>query len=211
MIHLSVSNFLIDVMNILDLLGATTSLSATLLFVSVNRIAWLITIIATLLNGWLYWQQGIYADMALEFAYFASALYGWISWKASDLSQSSEIKTISSKQEWLTLLGYLSISYCVLWGFLSSYTHTTVATLDAATTSLSLMAQWLMCRKVITTWILWFITDAIYAYLYYIKSLPFHVVLVLIYLGLALTGYFRWRQRLTNTPPYSSPQFKNSV
>lgn len=198
--------FLVSTMLLLDLFGAIASLSATILFISVNRLAWLITAVATLLNGWLYWQQGIYADMTLEVAYFASAIYGWISWRKSKYGIITEIKTMSSLQEWLILLGTLSFIYCLLWFFLSTYTNTNVAALDAATTALSLVAQWLMCRKVILTWVLWFITDTIYVYLYYIKELPFHALLVLIYLGLALIGYFSWRQRLVSGYIDAAPQ-----
>ena len=196
-------------MSLLDLLGAIASLSATLLFISVNRLAWIITILATLLNGWLYWQNGIYADMSLEFAYFASAIYGMTCWKKSEYGDVTEIKTLSSLHEWLTLLGSSCVIYCVIWGFLNTYTDTNVAALDATTTTLSLMAQWLMCRKVITTWVLWFVTDLIYAYLYYIKGLPIHVLLVCIYLVLALVGYFNWRRRLVNGFFDSAPQTRS--
>ena len=181
-------------MNLLDLLGAIASLSSTLLFISVNRLAWVITILATLLNGYLYFQKGIYAEMTLEVAYFASAFYGWFAWKMPKKQNHSEITTLSSILQWLTLIVSWSVLYSLLWYVLSHYTNTSVASLDATTTALSLMAQWLMCRKVIVTWALWFITDLIYVYLYFIKALPFHASLALIYTGLAITGYLRWRK-----------------
>ena len=90
-------------------------------------------------------------------------------------------------------LVFITIHY-----LLSTLTHSTVAILDAATTSLSLVAQWLMCHKIIATWILWFITDALYATMYLSKSLPFHSILMIVYTGMAITGYLVWARQYKN-------------
>ena len=178
----------------LDLFGAMTSLSATLLFITVNRNAWLITLVATLLNGYLYAQKGIYADMLLEVAFFASAFYGWFNWRNTATHKPVEITNLSSPRHWLTLLSTLVLLYSFLTWFLSTYTHSNVASLDAITSTLCLIAQWLTCRKIIISWILWLLTDLIYAYLYYIKDLPFHSSLAIFYTILAVVGYLNWQK-----------------
>mgnify|MGYP000713545896 CR=1 FL=1 len=66
--------------------------------------------------------------------------------------------------------------------------------LDATTTVLSLIAQWMVCKKIIENWILWFVVDAIYVFLYFYKDIPAHGVLLIIYLGLAVAGFIRWRK-----------------
>nr|WP_081726626.1 nicotinamide mononucleotide transporter [Legionella oakridgensis] len=53
-----------------DLIGAIASLLSTYYFIRQNNKAWAIALLATALNGWLYWQTGIYADMCLESFYF---------------------------------------------------------------------------------------------------------------------------------------------
>jgi nicotinamide mononucleotide transporter len=90
---------------------------------------------------------------------------------------------------------------------LETFTHSTVALLDAATTSLSLVAQWLMCHKIIITWVLWFITDVLYAAMYLSKNLPFHSILMIIYTGMAIAGYLVWARRykkISSAPPSNS-------
>lgn len=181
----------------LDLLGTIASLLSTYLFIRLHKAAWLVSLVAILINGWLYWQKGIYADMVLEMLYFLSICYGWLQWQKPRPENSSDVKTLTFSQ-WCfipLLVGSLFLAIVYL---LHRYTATTVANLDALTTSLSLVAQWLMCHKFIATWMLWLITDTIYAYLYLIKQLPFHTLLMMTYTGMALAGYWVWRRQLNN-------------
>lgn len=185
-----------------DIIGALTSLFSTYFFIRMSNKAWPIGMLATAVNGWLYWDKGIYADMLLEVFYFLSMCYGWYLWRKPQTSAhkapSSALNRLSSGQGFimpvLLLMGFALIYY-----LLRYYTNSNVAFMDAATTSLSLTAQWLMCHKMIMTWVLWFVTDAIYALMYFGKELPFHAILMLVYTALAVSGYWVWMKRNTNT------------
>ncbi|KTD31856.1 Nicotinamide riboside transporter PnuC [Legionella moravica] len=181
-----------------DLVGALTSLLSTYFFIRLNNKAWPIGILATILNGWLYWHKGIYADMMLEMGYFLSMCYGWSIWyKQSLIKDNSTQKPLGTltMTQWLWLMLTLVAVFLFIFYILHNLTHSTVAILDAATTSLSLVAQWLMCHKIIATWVLWFITDALFAVMYLNKNLPFHCVLMLIYTGMAIAGYLVWARK----------------
>ncbi|WP_131780941.1 nicotinamide riboside transporter PnuC [Legionella gresilensis] len=175
----------------LDIFGALTSFLATFYFIRLNSSAWLISLVAISLNSWLYWQKGIYADMVLELFYFITTCYGWFNWRRTQKNISQSILSLNLKQ-WLLLLIainglFLTINFALIY-----FTNSDVATLDALTTSLSLVGQWLMCHKFIATWLIWFITDAIYAYLYWQKQIPFHALLMTVYTIMALYGYYSW-------------------
>lgn len=174
-----------------DITGALLSLLSTYYFIRLNNKAWMIGIIATGVNGWLYWQKGIYADMVLEFFYFLSMIYGLYRWREVKDNRLITLQTLT-KNQWSWLCLVLCLIFVSIYCLLSTLTHSSVAIMDAATTSLSLMAQWLMCHKIIATWVLWFITDVIYAIMYLNKGLPVHSALMLIYTGMAVTGYFLW-------------------
>ncbi|BCA95908.1 nicotinamide mononucleotide transporter [Legionella antarctica] len=189
-----------------DLFGASVSLISTYYFIRLNSKAWPVGMIATVINSWLYWHKGIYADMLLEFFYFLSMVYGWYKW------QKKLPRCITSAQsslgylrplQWILLCVLFVMLYISIYFLLATFTHSTVALLDAATTSLSLVAQWLMCHKIIITWILWFITDALYAVMYLSKSLPFHSILMIIYTFMAIAGYLVWERRYKTILPAS--------
>jgi nicotinamide mononucleotide transporter len=171
-----------------------------------NSKAWPIGIIAILLNGWLYWHKGIYADMVLEGIYFFSMGYGWYRWRGGVKNQKAEpllLNQLSSTQ-WALLTLILCVVFVGIYTSLTLFTHSNVPLLDAVTTSLSLLAQWLMCHKIIVTWILWFITDALYALMYLNKNLPFHCGLMILYTGMAVSGYVMWVRTAQNKSMKSS-------
>ncbi|WP_133129770.1 nicotinamide riboside transporter PnuC [Legionella yabuuchiae] len=179
---------------IYDLTGAIVSLIATYFFIQQNKKAWSISLIATLFNAWLYFTHGIYADMALECFYFASAAYGWYCWSLSEVNAKSATKAIIrlSLRSWVYLLIGTGTGFALILLLLINVTNSTIPGLDAFTTSMSLAAQLLMCHKVLSTWIFWLVTDAIYAVLYWHKQLPFHTVLMMLYMAMAIVGYKTW-------------------
>ena len=178
-----------------DIIGALCSLLSTYLFIRLNTKAWIVGILATCLNGWLYWSKGIYADMTLEFCYFLSMGYGWYRWRHTGFNNRAGKITLLDQftiKHWFLLTLSLAFVFAFIYYMLHTYTNSSVAVLDATTTSISLVAQWLMCHKIILTWILWLITDALYAFLYFSKGLPFHCILMMVYTLMAITGFILW-------------------
>ncbi len=202
-----------------DLLGASVSLISTYYFIRLNSKAWPVGMIATVLNSWLYWHKGIYADMVLEFFYFLSMVYGWYQWKKMPTDSTTHQTSLGYLKplQWISLGLLLAMIFLSIRYLLETFTHSTVALLDATTTSLSLVAQWLMCHKIIITWILWFITDALYAAMYLSKNLPFHSILMIIYTGMAIAGYLVWEKRYKKTlsaspnTPELNPRLKDQT
>lgn len=177
-----------------DLIGALCSLLSTYYFIRMDNKAWGIGMIATCLNGGLYWYNGIYADMALESFYFFTMAYGWNQWRSHEKTNYNHaIKRLTNAHA-LILLIVFCIGFKLIYSILIYFTNSSIPTLDAFTTTLSLIAQWLMCHKIMMTWILWFITDAVYAWMYLTKVIPFHALLMIIYMGMAVTGYLFWKR-----------------
>ena len=174
----------------LDLLGTSASLLSTWFFIRLNRKAWLMSVIAISLNSVLYWQKGIYADVFLQFIYLGTTVYGWFKWQSNKNSPLKVLKL--TLKQWLLLCLAICGLFAIIWKILTSFTESDIAIPDALTAALSLTAQWLMCKKIIATWILWFFTDIIYACLYLQKQIPFHALLMLMYTGMAVMGYYTW-------------------
>ena len=172
--------------------GAVFSLLSTLFYVRADKRAWPLGVVATSLNSILYGLTGIYGDMALEGIYFISMFYGWYQWdRGSKNDDALPVSHITWRM--VVVLSMIAvIGIFVVVSLLKHYTNSQVPYFDATTTVLSLIAQWLICKKIIETWILWFFVDAMYVGLYSYKGIPAHSVLLVIYLGLAVVGYVRW-------------------
>lgn len=178
-------------MNWLDFTGACLSLTSTYYFTQAKRLAWLVGLFAIILNTILYWNKGIYGHMLLEATYFISMIYGWFNWS----SHSQSTRGIRSLRlgEGLFYGAISCAAFVSLSQYLIAYTDSTIPYWDAISTVLSLLAQWLLCLKILQCWIIWFVVDAIIAGLQFYKGIPFHSALHWIYLGMAIWGYWRWR------------------
>lgn len=180
----------------LDILGSLFSLLTTFFLVRANPYAWPLGMVATLCNSTLFALSGIYGDMALEFFYFLLTIYGWVMWRQNKPSSQPRAISHLNWQHACHLLMIAVITIPLFASYLKSYLHSDIAYLDATSTILSLLAQWLMCRKVIETWVLWFFIDGLNIWLYTMKGLPFHATLMVIYFGMAISGYWYWQRQL---------------
>lgn len=178
----------------MDVLGALLSLLATYYFVSQHAKAWFFSFGAIAINSWLYWRAGIYADVALELFYFITTIYGWYRWRALSYPKPFAITCLPTYITTLILPVAMLLLFSLIY-YLLIKVQSTIAGLDALTTTLSLVAQWLMCQQLIVTWICWGIVDVLYALVYWQKQLPFHVLLMLVYLVMAVWGYVSWARK----------------
>ena len=84
------------------------------------------------------------------------------------------------------------------WIALSTYTSTlpgvSLPYLDAGLTATSLVAQWMMTRKILENWVLWIIADIVYVPMFIYKGLYVTAGLYTVFLVLAVMGFANWRR-----------------
>jgi len=72
------------------------------------------------------------------------------------------------------------------------WAHDSAPFLDALTTSLSLVAQWLLNGKWIESWYFWIAADCIYVPLYFGRGLNLTAVVYMLFLALCVAGWRAW-------------------
>jgi nicotinamide mononucleotide transporter len=137
---------------------------------------------------------GLYSDMGLQVVYLVLSMYGWYEWLYGGTNRSQLTVSRASAREWL-----ISIPIAlVFWLGLARYTATlpgvALPYLDAGLTTISLVAQWMMTRKILENWVLWIIADIAYVPMYLAKGLPVTAALYALFLVLAVIGLRSWWQ-----------------
>lgn len=181
-------------MNWLDPIGASLSLLCTYYFTSARRFAWGLELLAITINAILYWQTALFGAVLKDGIYLVSILYGWYQWSIVGAQGSFRTIRYLTLKELLNFSTIAAIGIFILFQCLSHWTQSDVPLWDAVNTVLSLLAQYLLCIKVIECWILWFIVDISIALLQLYKQIPFHSAVHWLYLGLAVVGFIRWRK-----------------
>ncbi len=181
---------------LLDPLGSIFSSISTVLYVLAHWLAWPASLVAILINGYLYYSTGLYADMTKETIYLALTLYGWYEWlRGGKNHQPMPIGHITWREIiWLVVIFF--VGTVVAFELLLHFTSSKVPLWDASTTVLSLIAEWMVCRKYIENWILWGVVDALYIGLYFHKGLPAHGLEMSAYVIVAVIGYCWWWRKM---------------
>ncbi len=68
--------------------------------------------------------------------------------------------------------------------------------LDALLTTTSLVAQWMMTRKILENWALWIAVDVVYVPMFISQHLYATALLYAAFLVLAVMGFVEWRRSL---------------
>lgn len=181
-----------------------TLLGTTYVFLSIkqNILTWLMGFLTSVLYIYVFFHAKFYADMALQGYYVWISIYGWWLWSKGKtaITGHSVLPVSQLKPKLALLLGVISI---VLWAgiyfILKNYTDSPVPFGDAFTTALSIVATWMLARKIIEHWLIWVVVDFISLMLYLYKGLYPTSVLFFIYTGAAIWGYFEWKKEITLT------------
>jgi nicotinamide mononucleotide transporter len=146
-------------------------------------------------------RTGLYADTGLQGAYFVLSLYGWWCWwrgAARTTGHDAARAPLPVARTPARLAFLLGVVGGGTWLLLATGTSrlpgAALPWLDAALVAASLVAQWMMTRKLLENWLLWIAVDVIYVGLFINRQLPLTAVLYAVFLGLATHGYIVWRR-----------------
>ncbi|HEY9227816.1 MAG TPA: nicotinamide riboside transporter PnuC [Gemmatimonadaceae bacterium] len=148
----------------------------------------------------LFFEQGLYSDMGLQVVYFGLSLYGWYEWLYGGKDRSPLAVSTLPTQRWPAVAA-VGVAMWLAFGTITSrLPGAAVPYLDAALVSGSLIAQWMMTRKLLENWTLWIILDVVYVALFISRGLYLTAVNYAVYLVLAAAGYLAWKRSLTLAP-----------
>lgn len=184
--------------NYTELLGAILGILYVFLSIRQNIYTWPTGILTSLLYIFVFFRSGIYAAMSLQVYYVIISIYGWYYWlkgKNNKIESKVPVKHVN-KQLWFKIGLIFLIIYTIIFFILSKYSDSNVPVLDSITTSLSIIATWMLARKYLENWIIWIIADILSAGLYFLKNLWPTIILFVVYTVMAFAGYFEWKKDL---------------
>lgn len=184
-----------QLMTSLELLAVLLALAYVLLAMKQSLWCWPAALLSTLLYVHIMWNSALLSDALLQVYYAGMAIYGW--WRWQQLRQpNNQHKGIVCEWPWLRHVVLISCTFIAGLGLgylMANYTHADFAYLDAQTTCFSIVATFLVARKLVSNWLYWVVIDAVSIYVYAHKHLYFTTVLFILYTLIAVVGYFAWR------------------
>ncbi len=139
----------------------------------------------------LFVTARLYGDMLLQVVYIGLALHGWYQWLYGGANKSTLHVGRTRVVEWLALSGIGIVATAALTFYLASISDS-APFLDALTTVMSLIAQYMLNKKRVENWLVWIGADVIYIGLYASKGLCLTSVLYVVFIVLCIAGLRSW-------------------
>ncbi len=95
------------------------------------------------------------------------------------------------------ILGVVFIAlYGTMWIVLDRFTDSPVPGFDSFITSLSIVATWMLARKIYEHWFLWIVVNFSASILFFTRGLYPTVILYIVYCVMSFVGLIEWRKSL---------------
>jgi nicotinamide mononucleotide transporter len=162
-----------------------------------NIWSWPTAIVNVGLYALLFRREKLYADMGLQVIYLVLSVYGWYEWLHGGENR-SELHVSRLTRKLTAVLVAIGIAGSITLGvFLRGATDAALPYLDATLSVFSLLAQWMMTRKILENWALWILLDIVYVGMFlFLKHLYFTAFQYAVFLALAGSGHVQWLRSL---------------
>lgn len=184
-------------MNYIEIVAVLFTAISVWLAYKRNMWTWPLGLIGTIGYGVFFLSTSSAANAALQIYYVIQCLYGWYYWNTT--KEQNEVIPRTSNLK--TALCY-SATVCVLYLviillniFVLKMPNDSNTDMDAMTTAISIVASFMLSRKLVDSWILWIVVDALYVYMFILQHSYFSAIL---YAGLFIVcwfAYFEWAHK----------------
>lgn len=178
----------------LEIFGVIFGVAGVYLTVRENVWCWPVLLIDIILYMIIFYRAGIIANTALQGFFFIISVYGWYHWIHGG-KDDTELKVSRISVRLSVVLILIAIAAgLALAQILKARLESEVPYLDASTTVVSIIAQWMMARKYLESWIVWIAVDAVYVGFFIYIGLFLTAGLYTVFLALALSGFIAWEK-----------------
>ena len=186
--------------NWVSITGAIIGLVFLYLEYKANVWMWAASIVMAAFYIYIFYKTGLYASMGIYIYFFLASVYGWIVWimRNRDKDSGAEIITHVGKRFIIPIiLGVIIISlliYLILIQFSHNPSFVTIG--DAVTTSLNIVALWMISRKWAEQWLLVIPANAVSGILLFVQQDIMSGILFFIFFIVSIFGYINWRKMI---------------
>jgi nicotinamide mononucleotide transporter len=195
--------------NYIEVFGAITGI--VYVFLEIRQTIWLwpIGIVTSAVYIWIFFTGKLYADMSLQVYYLIISCLGWYWWAQGTGHRAQSKQNNENEEENMTLqvtrlklrtglvlIIVFVLLYAVMWLVLSNFTDSPVPGWDSFITSLSIVATWMLARKIYEHWLLWIVVNSVAAVLFLSRGLYPTVILYVVYGIMSFVGLTAWKKTI---------------
>ena len=198
--------------NFIEIFGAVTGI--IFVFLEIRQTIWLwpVGLVTSAVYIWVFFTSKFYADMSLQGYYLVISCLGWYWWTRGkkriggdvgkvriEETETKELQVTRLKLSTGIMLALVFLLlYVVMWFVLTRLTDSPVPVRDSFITSLSIIATWMLARKIYEHWFLWIVVNFVSAVFFLIRGLYPTVILYTVYGIMSFVGLIAWKKTITS-------------
>jgi nicotinamide mononucleotide transporter len=211
--------------NYIEIFGAVTGILYVFLEIRQNIWLWPVGIITSGVYMWVFFTGKLYADMSLQGYYLAISVLGWYWWvrktrgrgregESGGYDETERLRDLETKRlrdegtkrlkvsrlklmTGIILSVVFAVLFTAMWIVLDRFTDSPVPGWDSFITSLSIIATWMLARKIYEHWCLWIVVNIVATGLFIFRGLYPTAILYIIYLIMSFAGLKAWKASIS--------------
>ncbi len=176
----------------IEIVAVITGILSSLLTINRNYFCWVIGLLNIILYTYIFYTQHMYANVWLQVVFINQSLYGLFKW-INNAGENHSIVITRYKYDFKNVL--LFILLFIFINLILSFIFT--SKLDYITSSLSVVAMYLLSIGKIENWIFWMVADILYVIMFLQSGMILSALLFFIFFVLCIVGYLKWLKLLT--------------
>lgn len=176
------------------------ALGYLVLAVRQNAWCWACAIASSAIFLVLFARAGLVMQAALQVYYVAMGGYGWWAWRRGSRDGAALAVSRWRPARHAAALAVLLLAAAANGWIVARVQGGWVPYIDAFVAWTSVLATWMVARKVLENWLYWIGIDSVAAALYWSQGLQATAVLFVLYVVIAARGYLAWRAGLARAP-----------
>lgn len=156
------------------------------------RFNYVLGVVSTTLLVITFAQAGLYGSMVLNVYLIPTVIYGWFIW-GKDTSP-RPVERVKPKNMAFYLL-FTAITWVGAYFIITSFSGKMVP-LDGWMLVGTVLAQFLLDRKKVETWIIWILVNIVSVYVFFESGLYLLAAQFVLFLANAVFAYFQWKKSM---------------
>lgn len=178
----------------LEIFGTLFALLGVWLTARQHMACWPVAMVAVIIYIYVFFQSQLYGDAALQTLYLMTGIYGWYEWLFGGKNH-SPLKPSHLDISTFIITSLIGFAATITFAYFLQMTDSNVVWFDAATTAFSLVATWMMARKIVESWLYWIVIDSVYVGVLIYKELYITGFQYFIFTWLAIYGFRTWKKQ----------------
>jgi nicotinamide mononucleotide transporter len=184
-------------MSLLEWIAAVIAFTGVYLSTCGRISSWPFGIAGSMLYTWIFYQNSLPAEAALQFLYVIMGIYGWWNWSVmGSRPEERPVRRMSFFLILLSLLIWIVAAFAAGW-VIQKLELGTLPYIDATLATGGLVTTLLLARKYLENWVLWIVIDLASAMLLYTREMFASSLLYFAFTILAFKGYLEWKKQCT--------------